>query len=87
MSMMVEIRTKGEKVLVTIFNNGPTIPEEDVKHIWERFYKSDKSRTSKVSTGLGLPIVRNILTQLGEDIWVENNGKEGVTFHFTLKKA
>lgn len=86
-NIKVVTRTKGEKVLVTIFNNGPTIPEEDVKHIWERFYKSDKSRTSKVSTGLGLPIVRNILTQLGEDIWVENNGKEGVTFHFTLKKA
>ena len=80
-------RTKGDKVLVTIFNNGPIISPEDFKHIWERFYKSDKSRTSKVSTGLGLPIVRNILTQLGEDIWVENGEREGVTFHFTLKKA
>lgn len=80
-------RTKADKVLISIFNDGPRIPEEDIKHIWERFYKSDKSRTSKVSTGLGLPIVRNILTQLGEDIWVENGEKEGVTFYFTLKKV
>ncbi|NLZ48354.1 MAG: HAMP domain-containing histidine kinase [Clostridiales bacterium] len=83
----VVTKTKGDKVLVSIFNSGPKIAEEDKKHIWERFYKSDKSRTSKVSTGLGLPIVRNILTQHGEDIWVENGEKEGVTFYFTLRKA
>jgi signal transduction histidine kinase len=58
-----------------------------MKHIWDRFYKSDKSRTNKISTGLGLPIVRNILTQLGEDIWVENKEKSGVTFYFTLRKV
>lgn len=86
-SIKVVTRTKGDKALVSLFNDGPRIPDEDTKHIWERFYKSDKSRTSKVSTGLGLPIVRNILTQLGEDIWVENGEKEGVTFYFTLKKA
>lgn len=83
----VVTKTKGDKVLVSIFNSGPKIPEEDKKHIWERFYKSDKSRTSKLSTGLGLPIVRNILTQHGEDVWVENGEKEGVTFYFTLRKA
>ena len=83
----VVTKTKGDKVLVSIYNSGPRIPEEDRKHIWDRFYKSDKSRTSKVSTGLGLPIVRNILTQLGEDIWVESGEKEGVTFYFTLRKG
>ena len=39
-----------------------------------------------MSTGLGLPIVRIILTQQGEDIWV-NNEKEGVTFTFSLAKC
>ena len=56
-----------------------------MKHIWSRFYKADKARSSKVSTGLGLSIVRSILTQLGEDIWVENK-QQGVMFTFTLKK-
>lgn len=87
-SIKINTRTKGNKIMVSVFNDGPTIPDDDIKHIWERFYKSDKSRTSKVSTGLGLPIVRNILSQLGEDIWVENKTKEqGVTFTFTLTKA
>lgn len=79
-------RAKGDKVYVSVFNDGPTIPKEDLKHIWDRFYKADKSRTSKMSTGLGLPIVRNILSQLGEDIWVDNKEGEGVTFTFTLKR-
>ncbi|MDT8715737.1 HAMP domain-containing protein [Clostridium sp. 19966] len=83
----VTTKTKGDNVLVSIFNDGPSISQEDLRHIWDRFYKSDKSRTYKQSTGLGLPIVRNILTQLGQDIWVENGEKQGVTFYFTLKKA
>ncbi|AAO34840.1 two-component sensor histidine kinase [Clostridium tetani] len=83
----VEVRTKlkGNKVYVSIYNSGKHIPEEDIKNVWSRFYKVDKSRTSKVSTGLGLSIVRSILTQLGEDIWVKNVDA-GVLFTFSLKK-
>lgn len=80
-------KTKADRVLVTVFNDGPLIPKEDLAHIWDRFYKADKSRTAKLSTGLGLPIARNILTQLGEDIWVESREREGVTFTFTLKRV
>lgn len=85
----IDIRTKvkGQKVFVSIYNDGPNIPEEDAKRIWERFYKSDKSRTTKVSTGLGLSIVRRIITQHGEDIWFENKENKGVKFIFTLKRA
>jgi len=86
-NVKITTRAKGDKALISIFNDGPSIPEGDLKHIWNRFYKSDKSRTSKISTGLGLSIVRSILTQLGEDIWIENKENQGVTFTFTLKKV
>lgn len=79
----VHTRIKGRKVYVSVYNDGNKISDEDIKYIWDRFYKSDKSRTNKVSTGLGLPIARNIITQFGEDIWVENKG-QGVMFVFTL---
>lgn len=86
--IIITSKIKSKKVYVSIFNDGPIIQNQHISHIWERFYKDDKSRTSKVSTGLGLPIVRNILTQLGEDIWVENKGKElGVEFTFTLTRT
>ena len=77
---------KGSKVFVQIYNNGPKIGDEEIKHIWDRFYKSDKSRTNKVSTGLGLPIVRMILMQQDEEVWVKNNLDIGVTFTFSLAK-
>ncbi|MCY6960325.1 sensor histidine kinase [Clostridium brassicae] len=85
----IEITTKakGQKVFVSIYNDGASIPQDEVNQIWERFYKSDKSRTSKISTGLGLSIVRRIIVQHGEEVWVENVDKKGVKFIFTLKVA
>ncbi|KGM96728.1 HAMP domain-containing histidine kinase [Clostridium botulinum] len=85
----IEIRTKvkGQKVFISVYNDGPNISKEDGKYIWDRFYKGDKSRTLKVSTGLGLSIVRRIVTQHGGDIWFENKENKGITFTFTLKKV
>lgn len=82
----VNITTKGNKIFVSIFNSGEIISQEDIDHIWDRFYKSDKSRTNKISTGLGLPIVRLILSQHNQDIWVNNVEDKGVKFTFTLKR-
>jgi signal transduction histidine kinase len=76
---------KGSKVYVSVFNNGHLLKSEELARIWDRFYKSDKARINKESTGLGLPIVRLILAQHGEDIWV-NNEKDGVRFTFTISK-
>lgn len=82
----ISSKTKGRKAFISVFNDGPQIAEEDLLHIWDRFYKADKARTAKDSTGLGLAIVRNIITQLQEDIWVENKDN-GVYFTFTLMKV
>ena len=79
-------KSKGNKVFVSVSNEGPSMTDDQMKHIWDRFYKGDKSRTNKISTGLGLSIVRNILTLHGQDIWVENSST-GVIFTFTLNKV
>ena len=83
----IDVYSKGEKIYVDIFNSGECIEEKELNTIWDRFYKSDKSRTNKLSTGLGLPIVRSILSQHNEDIWVKNIEGKGVSFIFTLKKS
>lgn len=82
----ISCRKKGRKAYISIFNEGPTIDEEDIKHVWERFYKGDKSRTQKVSTGLGLSIVKKIISLHDEEIWVCNK-ENGVEFTFTLQLA
>lgn len=88
----ISTKTKGSKIIVSIFNTSKGIDEYDLTHIWDRFYKVDKARSNKTSTGLGLSIVRNIILQLEEDIWAENvkdkNGEiKGVRFNFTLTKV
>ncbi|EEH99470.1 MULTISPECIES: sensor histidine kinase [Clostridium] len=85
--IQVETYAKGDFVYVSIFNSGPNIPKEDINKIWERFYKMDKARTNKISTGLGLSIVRLILSQHNQDIWVNNIEGKGVKFTFTLKRS
>jgi len=84
--VIITTKIKGNKVYVSVYNNGPTLSEDEADHIWERFYKSDKARTNKDSTGLGLPISRLILTQHNQDIWVQNEN-DGVVFTFTLSKV
>lgn len=85
---LIEIKTeiKDRKVLVHVYNNGPAIPKDEIKYIWERFHKVDKARQKGGGTGLGLSIVRQIINKHGETIWVES-GDFGTRFSFTLSLA
>ncbi|MCB9286504.1 MAG: response regulator [Lewinellaceae bacterium] len=71
-----------EQLIVTVFNSGPEIPEEDVGHLFDRFYQS---RTLKSKgTGIGLSIARSVIEQHKGGIWVENIAGNGVQFSFSL---
>lgn len=82
------------KVYVSIGNFGAGIDGTDLSNIFNRFYKTDKSRNKERSgAGLGLSMVKNILTLHKQSIWVESvNAKEGANvrytkFTFTLEPA
>ncbi len=80
--------TKEKKVLITVFNEGVGIPAEDVPFIFERFYKSDKSRgLDKSGVGLGMFIAKTIIDAHKERIWVESVYGENCAFKFTLAKV
>lgn len=64
--------------VLTVADQGPGIDEDDLPHIFERFYRSPKSRTMPGS-GLGLAIVRQIITRHGGAVWVAGTGPEGTT--------
>lgn len=75
------------KAYVSIKNRGETIPAEDLPFIFDRFHKSDRSRSlDKEGVGLGLYLVKTIINSHGEDIAVTSH--KGVTeFVFTLPLA
>lgn len=76
-----------DKVYVSVEDNGSGIEKAELDMIWERFYKSDKSRSiDKTGTGLGLAIVKNIISEHGQEIWVESEPGKGTKFTFTLAR-
>ena len=80
----VKMTLEEDKVKVTVFNTGTPIPEEDLPHIWDKFYKVDKAHTREYGgNGIGLSIVKAIMKSLHQQYGV-NNYDNGVEFWFTL---
>jgi signal transduction histidine kinase len=71
-------------VRVSVFNTGNPIPEEDIEHLWDKFYKVDKARTREYGgNGIGLSIVKAIMNSFHKDFGVKNYDN-GVQFWFEL---
>ncbi|MFA5562499.1 MAG: ATP-binding protein [Eubacteriales bacterium] len=76
------------QIAVRITNEGEGIVKEDIPYIFERFYKTDKSRgLDKSGVGLGLYICKTIIEAHGEKIEVQSQPGEYTEFSFTLKSA
>ncbi|MCL2057458.1 MAG: cell wall metabolism sensor histidine kinase WalK [Oscillospiraceae bacterium] len=84
----VRIREDRETLYVSISDDGIGIEEYELTKIWERFYKTDKSRgQDRTGTGLGLSIIRSIIHEHKQKINVYSRLGEGTTFEFTLANA
>ena len=84
----IETTEKHNKVFVSVKDSGIGIPKDELKQIWERFYKSDLSRgRDKKGTGLGLSITREIIRSHGENINVISTEGVGSEFIFSLPVA
>lgn len=87
-SIKIETTIKKKKVFVSVKDSGIGIPKDDLKLIWDRFYKSDLSRgKDKKGTGLGLSITKEIIKAHDEKIDVISTEGEGTEFIFTLLLA
>lgn len=84
----IETTEKHNKIFVSVKDSGIGIPKDDLKLIWDRFYKSDLSRgKDKKGTGLGLSITREIIHSHGEHINVISTEGVGTEFIFSLPVA
>ena len=76
---------EGDAVGVQVIDSGYGIPPEDLPHIFERFYRVEKSRArDKGGTGLGLAIAKKILELHGSTLAVQSALGKGTTFSFAL---
>lgn len=71
----IKVFIKSKKAYVAIQNEGMGIDPQDIHHIWDRFYKTDRSRSGdKKGAGLGLYMVKNLISVHGESIVVQSVG-------------
>jgi two-component system sensor histidine kinase KdpD len=75
------------RVVLSVADHGPGIPEEEQTRIFEKFYRADASRHQIPGAGLGLVIAREIVHAHGGEIWVESKLGEGSVFHLSVPAA
>jgi len=81
----VMLNSERSQAVLKVNNGGKPIPPEDIPHVFDRFFRSDKAHSDKTSGfGLGLPIARNIVTGIGGTIAVESSAEAGTTFTVKL---
>lgn len=83
-TITIGLRNRQKHVELMVEDTGIGIPEKDLPHIFERFYKVDKSR-NEGGTGLGLSIAQFIMDKLGETIGVESEPGRGTRFTLTVR--
>lgn len=86
-TIIIKVEDSPKTVYVSVYNTGTGIKKEDLPFIFERFYKTDKSRSLDTkSLGLGLYMVKSLITAHDEKIWANSEYGSYAEFIFTLKK-
>ena len=86
----ITINTSDENedyVKISLKDTGIGMTKDQLKKVFDEFYKADRQTSDYYATGLGLPICKRIVEKHGGKIWVESKGPgKGSTFNFTIKK-
>lgn len=84
----ISLLAKDKKIFVSVYNEGIGISPEELPMIFDRFYKSDKSRgLDKKGVGLGMYITKTIIDAHGQEIWVKSEYGSYCEFTFTLQQS
>ncbi len=84
-TITVRLASDHEGLTVSVIDSGSGIPSEDLPHVFDRFYRVDRSRTRGTGgSGLGLAIVKQLVEAQGGSLWAESQVGKGSTFAFRL---
>lgn len=84
-TITIETNVDGDYLKISVIDNGTGISQEDLPHVFDQFYRSEKSRSRNFGgAGLGLAICKKVIENHGGKIWVQSTPDVGTTFCFTL---
>ena len=83
-SILLDASIKKNNLAINIIDHGIGISEDDKKHIFDRFYRCDKSRTQKGHYGLGLSVANELVSLLGGKIYLSDTPGGGCTFNIAI---
>jgi signal transduction histidine kinase len=87
-SVTIQVRSEGNRVWIAVIDTGQGIDPADLPHVFERFWRADRSRDrNSGGTGIGLAISRRLVELQGGSIEVESELDKGSTFRFSLPLA
>jgi signal transduction histidine kinase len=80
----VEVRRDQHEVTVTVADRGPGIPEDEIEHLFEPFYRAPGARRRAAGLGIGLAVCKRLVEAQGGQIWARNRPDGGAEFGFSL---
>lgn len=88
LKVMLKVSDAGEFIQAEVADNGRGISQEDLPHVFERLFRTDKARNTNIKgSGIGLSIVKKIINDHGGQVWATSNEGTGSIFYFLLKKS
>ncbi|MEX2236655.1 MAG: ATP-binding protein [Dehalococcoidia bacterium] len=85
-TIRLDVKPRDSRLIVSVADTGTGISRADLPHIFERFYKADRARSTD-GTGLGLAIVKHTVQAHGGEVWAESEPDKGSVFSFSLPQA
>lgn len=86
--VVIDAIPEGAFIKASVRDTGIGMTEEQLKRVFDEFYKADPARHDFESSGLGMPICKRIVEKHGGHIWCESPGLgKGSTFYFTLPRG
>jgi len=85
--VVVQAKVLGEMVEVSVSDTGRGIPDDEIDHVFDRYYQAERGQRHDDGSGLGLSIVKQLVVAHGGTVEVESRRDEGTTFRFTLPQA
>jgi two-component system OmpR family sensor kinase/two-component system sensor histidine kinase BaeS len=90
-AVTLSAQRQDDRLQISVSDTGEGLSEKDLPHVFDRFWRADRSRTrgkrDDSGSGLGLAIAQSLVKAHGGQIWVESEAHQGSSFHFSLPLA